>query len=198
MRARSYSSHISINMNTQKSRSNSSGVNNGANRLTIALVIIYFIALCWILLFKLGVQFSYMENRSVNLIPFREPLFLNGKMAAGETIMNIVIFVPLGIYAGLLFERLTFGKKLFFTFLISLAVEGLQYILAIGAFDVTDIINNTLGGLIGLLVFKGIQKLFHNNFKAQKFINLIAAIGTAVMILLLLLLKLNMLPLRYQ
>jgi len=170
-----------------------SKVNNVTNRLTTVLFIIYLIAICWILLFKLGVRFSYMGNRSVNLIPFREPLILNG-----ENILNVVIFVPLGVYAGILFERWIFGKKLLFFFLLSSIVEGLQYILRVGAFDVTDIIMNTLGGIFGWIIFKGLDKAFNNSIKAQKFINIIAATGTILMILLLVLLKMNMLPVKYQ
>jgi glycopeptide antibiotics resistance protein len=139
-----------------------------------------------------------MGNRSANLIPFSEPLISNGKIDVGEIILNVVIFVPLGIYAGVLFKRWTFGKKLFFCFLISLMFEGLQFILRVGAFDITDIITNTLGGLIGLMIFEAIEKLFNNSVKTQKFINIIAATGTALMISLLLLLKLKMLPVRYQ
>jgi glycopeptide antibiotics resistance protein len=70
--------------------------------------------------------------------------------------------------------------------------------LRVGAFDITDTITNTLGGIIGLLIFKAIEKVFKNSVKAQKFINITAAIGTVFMILMLLLLKMNMLPLRYQ
>ena len=172
--------------------------NNSANKLTIVLSVIYLIALFWILLFKLGVRFSYMENRKVNLIPFSEPLILNGKIDFGETIMNVVIFVPLGIYAGVLFKRWGFVKKLSFFFLISLMFEGLQFIFRIGAFDITDIITNILGGIIGSLIFEAIEKLFNNSVRSQKFITIIAAIGTVLMISFLLLLKLNMLPIRYQ
>jgi glycopeptide antibiotics resistance protein len=170
-----------------------SKVNNVTNKLTTVLFIIYLIALYWILLLKLGVRFSYMGDRRANLIPFNEPLILNS-----ENILNVVIFVPLGIYAGVLFEKWIFGNKILFFFLLSLLVEGLQYILRVGAFDVTDIITNTLGGIIGLMIFKAIEKAFNNSVKAQKFINKIAATGTVLMILLLLLLKMNMLPVRYQ
>ncbi|MBD0333353.1 MAG: VanZ family protein [Chitinophagaceae bacterium] len=178
-------------MNLQKKWRSNTKVYNVTNRLTTVLFIVYLIALCWILIFKLGVRFSYMGNRRVNLIPF-------SKIDVGEIILNALIFVPLGIYAGILFERGIFGEKLFFFFLISLIVEGLQFILAVGAFDSTDIITNTLGGIIGLMIFKAIEKAFNNSVKAQKFINIIAAIGTVLMILLLLLLKMNMLPVRYQ
>ena len=167
--------------------------NNKTNKLTNVLFIIYLIALCWILLFKLGVQFSYMGNRSVNLVPFND-----GKIDVGESILNVVICVPLGIYAGVLFKRRTFGTKLFFFFLISSMFEVLQFLLIVGTFDITDIITNILGGVIGLMIFKAIEELFNNSVKAQKFINIIAAIGTVLMISLLVLLKMNMLPVRYQ
>lgn len=138
-----------------------------------------------------------MENRSVNLIPFSE-LFLNEKIDIGETILNAVIFLPLGTYAEILFERWVFRKKLFLFILFSLIIEGLQFTLAIGAFDITDLITNTLGGVVGLMIFKAIKTAFNNSVKAQKFINIIAATGTVLMILFLLLLKINMLPVKYQ
>jgi glycopeptide antibiotics resistance protein len=162
------------------------------NKLTSALFIIYLFALFWIILFKFNIQFSYMGNiRSVNLIPFNEPLVLNGKISLAEMVLNIIIFMPLGIYAGILFEKWTIKKQLVFVFLISLIIEVLQFILILGAFDVTDIINNTLGGTIGLVIFRGIEKAFKNRAKAQRFINIIATIGTVLMISLLLFLKIN-------
>ena len=172
---------------------------NQANKLTQVLVLIYLIALVWILLFKLGVHFSYMENsRSINLIPFYEPLSLNGKLDWGEMIMNVVVFVPLGIYAGILFKGWIIGKKLFLFFIISLIIEVLQIIFGIGAFDITDLINNTLGGIIGLTIYTGIEKVFKNSVKAQKFINILATIGTISTILFLFLLKTNKLWIKYQ
>ncbi|MBZ5858136.1 VanZ family protein [Flavihumibacter profundi] len=172
--------------------------NTITNNLTTALSIIYLIALFWILLFKLGVRFFYMGNRNVNLIPFSEFFNSKAKIDVSELILNIVVFVPLGIYAGVLFKGRTFVKYLFIFFLSSLIVEGLQFILRVGIFDITDIITNTLGGIIGLMIFKAIEKIFNNGVKAQIFINIIAAIGTVLMISLLLLLKMNMLLVRYQ
>src|SRR5881398_2542352 len=134
MRSGNYLFNIINRMNLQRVVRNNSEINTVANRLTTVLFTIYLIAICWILLFKLGVQFSYMGNRRISLIPFKEPLFLNGRIDVSEVILNIVIFVPLGIYAGILFKRWNIGKKLFFFFLASLIVEGLQFILAIGAF----------------------------------------------------------------
>lgn len=63
-------------------------VNKGLNRLTLLLFTIYLIVLYWILLFKLGVRFSYIDKRSVNFIPFNDPTILNA-----ENILNVF---PLG------------------------------------------------------------------------------------------------------
>lgn len=154
------------------------------NKLTNALFVIYLIALFWIIVFKFSVPFSYLGYmRSINLIPFNESLIINGKLAFNEIIMNMVIFVPLGIYAGVLFKRWTIGKKLFLFFLISLICEALQFILGVGASDITDVISNTLGGITGLLIYKAVEKIL--GVKTQKFINIIAAAGTVLMVLLL-------------
>ena len=63
--------------------------------------------------------------------------------------------------------------------------------MVIGAFDITDIINNTIGGIVGLVLYKGIEKAFKNSSKTQKFINIISLTGTILMILFLFLLKIN-------
>src|SRR5258706_16123429 len=104
-------------MNLQKYWRSNMKDNNRTNKLTNVLFVIYLIALFWIIVLKLNVSFSYMGNRSVNLIPFSEPLILNGKLDFGEMILNVVIFVPLGIYTGVLCKRWSVGKKLFFFFL---------------------------------------------------------------------------------
>lgn len=171
---------------------------SSSNKLTSALLIIYIIVLFWILLFKLGVQFSYMPARSVNLVPFDGLFLSNGKIDKAEIILNVVIFVPLGIYVGVLFKKWTWRHKLLTFALISLMFEVLQFLFRIGAFDITDIITNTLGGLVGVLLIRAIEKLFNNEAKSQNFINAIATLGTVTVIVLLLLLKLNMLPIRYQ
>lgn len=168
-----------------------------ADKLTIILSVIYLLALCWILLFKLGVQFSYMEARRFSLVPFREYV-LYGKIDWPEIIMNVIIFIPLGVYTGVLCRRWSFAKSLLFFFAFSLIVEAAQFVFRIGAFDITDIITNTLGGIIGYLLLKVIEKIFNDRVKAQKLINIFAALGTLLMIILLVLLKTNSLGIRYQ
>jgi glycopeptide antibiotics resistance protein len=139
-----------------------------------------------------------MGERKVNFIPFNQAINLNGKIDFAEMIMNVVIFIPLGIYAGMLFRKWMVIIFVFMFFVTSLIVEGLQFLLRVGAFDITDTITNTLGGIIGLMIFKAMEKLFTNSVQAQKSINIIAAIGTGLMILFFVLLKTNNLWIRYQ
>lgn len=167
-------------------------------QLTTFLFITYLLILAWILLFKLGVQFSYMTTRSVNLIPFKVPSIANGSVDKGEMILNVIVFFPVGVYVAMLYERWMFVKKLLLFFRISLIVEALQYILAIGAFDITDIGTNTTGGIIGLVIYKAFEKILDGSLKAQKTINILAAAGTVILLTLIILLKLNILPVRYQ
>ncbi len=169
-----------------------------ANKITSVLIVIYLLVLIWILLFKFGVRFSYMETRSVNLIPFSDFLYPTERTSLSEFILNIIIFLPLGSYSGILFNRWSYTRKIFFFFSVSLIFEALQFILKIGAFDVTDIITNTFGGFVGLLIWLVIEKLFRKRISAQRFVNVVAVLGTILMITLLILLKLQLLPIRYQ
>ncbi len=159
---------------------------NKTNNLTKILFIIYMIALFWIIIFKFDIPFSNLGYmRSLNLIPFSESLIINDKLDFREMIMNVVIFIPLGIYLEILFKKYSTGRKIFIVFLISFICEVSQFILGVGASDITDIINNMSGGIIGIVIYKVIVKIMKNDVKAQKIINVIATIGTIFMTLLL-------------
>lgn len=173
-------------------------MNKQTKRLTTLLFITYLLILAWVLLLKLGVQFSYMTTRSINLVPFNAPTMLNCSIDKGEMILNVIVFFPVGVYVAMLFDRWMFVKKMSLVFLISLVIETLQYTLAIGALDITDIITNTTGGIFGIIIYQIIERLFNNPPKAKKIINILAAAATLILLTLLILLKLNMLPIRYQ
>ena len=71
-------------------------------------------------------------------------------------------------------------RKISVGFFISLGIEVLQFILAIGATDITDLLGNTLGGIIGIGVFYLFSKLFKN--KTNKIINILALIVTILLV----------------
>ncbi|KPI51594.1 VanZ family protein [Clostridioides difficile] len=154
--------------------------------ITKGLFIVYIIILTWIILFKMQFDISSLEAmnlRNINLVPFASSLIVNNRVDISEIILNVVVFAPFGIYLCMLKEEWSFIKKVVPIFLASLVFETLQYIFAIGASDITDLIGNTLGGIIGIAVFVLLSKIFKD--KAIKIINILALIVTVVVILFL-------------
>ena len=77
-----------------------------------------------------------------------------------NTILNIILFVPLGIMLPFLWKKYnTFKATLVFGFFMSMAIELLQ-ILTYRATDINDIIANTLGAVIGYCLFRMAASVF--------------------------------------
>ncbi|MCC0641967.1 MULTISPECIES: VanZ family protein [unclassified Clostridioides] len=154
--------------------------------ITKGLFVVYIILLTWIILFKMQFDISSLETmnlRNINLVPFAGSLIVNNRVDISEIILNVAIFVPFGIYLCILKEEFSFIKKIVPIFITSLVFETLQYIFAIGASDITDLIGNTLGGIIGIVVFMLLSKIFKH--KTMKIINVLALIVTAIVVLFL-------------
>ncbi len=156
--------------------------NRKQQNVTKALFIIYLIVLTWIILFKMQIHITELfqdRYRNVNLVPFQGSLATNKMTALKEIIMNVIIFVPYGVYISMLKENWNILKKTAPIFLTGLAYESLQYILSIGASDITDLIGNTLGGMFGIVLFLLLSKVLKDN--TIKVINILAMIGTVFM-----------------
>lgn len=160
-------------------------------RLTMGLFIIYLFILTWIILFKLTLDFSQLDHlKSINLIPFGSSAIVNGRIALKEIVYNVIIFIPFGLYISMLASKWLFSKKVVSCLGFSFLLELLQFIFAIGSSDITDLIGNTLGGIMGIGIFYVFKKIFKN--REGKIINIIALISTlAVAILLSLLIIIN-------
>ncbi|QDK71201.1 VanZ family protein [Lactococcus protaetiae] len=121
------------------------------------LFTIYSLILIWIILFKLSfhpINFLINVNtRSLNLVPFA----LSG--GRREVLLNVLIFVPFGVLLNMVGRKIPFLLKILIICAISFLFESLQYLLSIGASDVTDLITNSLGGLIGLSLYSIARKL---------------------------------------
>ena len=156
---------------------------NKQYNLTRILFAVYTLILAWILLFKMSFSIDELyKNRSINIIPFMGSVIVNGKIDTSEIINNIIVFIPVGIYVCMLKKDWSILKKISVGFFISLGIEVLQFVLAIGSTDITDLIGNTLGGIIGIGVFYLFSKVFKN--KTNKIINILASIATILLIAL--------------
>jgi glycopeptide antibiotics resistance protein len=142
------------------------------------LLTLYLVVLVWIVLFKLSFNISKIlehHQRSLNLIPFAAPSVVYGKINFDEMIYNCLFFIPFGLLLNVNFKKVRFLPKLTFILIFSLTAEIIQFIFAIGATDITDVITNTLGGFLGLKLYD-LSNKFINNEKLDKFIISIGAI----------------------
>lgn len=138
---------------------------------------LYLMLLTWIIVFKFRFHISDLKYiRSINLIPFKANV-------TKEILINVILFIPLGMYL-----KRTLDNKflnILLIVLISFIFEALQYILHIGVSDITDIIMNTLGGIIGISIISISSLIFNNNKFINKLFDFLLITMPVFMILLL-------------
>jgi len=147
------------------------------------LLALYLLILLWLVLFKFSLNLSSVldyQTRSLNLIPFADASRNNLR----GWIYNIVIFIPFSLLLSVNLKRANFWRKLACVLILSLAIEITQFILMIGITDITDIITNTFGGFLGLVLYD-LSNKYTDNKKLDRFI---VVAGTILLILFLLLL----------
>lgn len=126
------------------------------------LFVLYFAVLFYFLFFSEEMGRTYSERTyHYNLVPFKEIgrfIRYHRTLGTGTVLLNIVgnvaAFVPFGIFLPVFSARC---RKVWFTvfysFELSLLVELLQLVTKVGSFDVDDLILNTIGGLVGFLIY---------------------------------------------
>ena len=95
--------------------------------------------------------------------------------ALSNLLGNIAIFIPMGVYLPLLIRRKSIFVNTVCVALISAVVEVLQYIFAVGSADIDDVILNTVGGLIGVSLFRVMELLLKDQTK--KAVTVLAPVG---------------------
>lgn len=153
------------------------------NFLVPILFIIYIMLLVWIILFKLEFSISKLDTyRVINLIPFYYDNEIGMTFHLKEVLENVAIFIPFGIYLSMITCRLSFKVKVLLIFAVSFALEIFQYILAIGGTDITDLITNTCGGIIGICFYWLAVKIFRTKKRADSIIIILATVVTVAVI----------------
>lgn len=125
--------------------------------------------------------------RAVNLVPFRildgDPL--SRAFLFSNLMGNIALFLPLGVYLPLLRRDQRIWTNLVWVLLISTAAELTQYLFQVGVTDIDDVILNGLGGLLGILLYRLLLKLFKE--KVRYAVEILAPVGGALSFLFLIL-----------
>ena len=101
------------------------------------------------------------------LIPFVD--MIRGPI---DTILNVILFLPLGLFIPLLYKKYNRISRIALTgFLLSLAIELVQ-MFGRGATDINDLITNTVGACLGYFIYKLLSKVtkkeFCEKFQANK------------------------------
>ena len=142
---------------------------------------IYCVLVIWIILFKMS-RISEIGNlvhpRKINLIPFH-----HGEAMAfliSDVIRNVLIFLPVGIYLKML--KVPNGNAVLFGAGFSMTLEILQFLLVIGEPDITDVITNTSGTLIGVCVYLLLIVIFRQYEKLDRLLTILASICTVLLL----------------
>lgn len=159
------------------------------NILSIILFCIYILLLIWIVLLKCNIYLSitngYFEFKTLTLkerfdyylIPFID-YFNNDStqtfIKLKDGILNVIVFIPLGLYLSFFIKKNKFIKVIIYTFLISLLFEIIQLFSLLGSFQTEDLILNLVAGLLGYIIYKIIYK--EKNIKVLNILSLICII----------------------
>ena len=96
-----------------------------------------------------------------------------------DTMLNVILFVPMGLFLPLLYKKYNTIKAVAITgFMFSLSVETVQ-MFGWGSSDINDLITNTIGACLGYLISNVLLKLVPNKLMKQldsKNINVIAEV----------------------
>lgn len=152
-----------------------------SKKCTLGLLIFYLVALTWIILFKFQFSIADLPHlRNINLIPFGNSVIVNGTIDFSEIIQNLLVFVPYGLFIHILWEEKPLLKQFLPIICTSFLFEIVQFIFAIGGTDITDIITNSLGGFLGIVIAI-VSKILNKNW--IKVINVISLIGAILLTL---------------
>lgn len=117
--------------------------------LLMLCFIIYILLLYYIVTFQ---DNNYGTN---NFVPFRE-IFrydVNSRLFLKNVIGNVLLFVPFGIFVTYYVKNDKVYQTLFLSILVSCSIEFAQSVIGRTA-DIDDVILNTIGGILGYIIFK--------------------------------------------
>lgn len=138
-----------------------------------SMIYVYIVMVLFVTVMPFTLPFGGTNNlfmETANFIPFRY-LMANYSGAARELILNVIMMMPFGFLYPIAKKKGVLSTVAF-TFLFSLIIESSQLLSAwwgglhSRTFDVTDLITNTIGGLIGYLIFIVVRPAVQKILKA--------------------------------
>lgn len=122
---------------------------NHARRVLLVCFVLWMLVMVWAVLWKIETPWTAARLRDLKLVPLVATAEA-GASAPIEVVENVLLFVPVGLFLGMLAPRWPWWRAGLVAAGTSIALESAQYVLATGASDVTDVLGNTAGALLGL------------------------------------------------
>lgn len=114
---------------------------------TLLLIEYIFILFCSTVIFR-----TTGATRQYDFHPFWS---YNRPELLPENIMNVVVFIPVGVLLGFMFQgsrfKMTWWKALLIGCSISITIETLQFCFMKGFSELDDVMHNTLGCIMGYM-----------------------------------------------
>ena len=150
---------------------------NIAREIILFIFFVYFLFLLLLTIFKGGrIEFSnqfnsYMYREHgllgiINIVPIKETIntFMHSETGMRNSLRNLIgnilVFMPLGFFIPLLFDKFNNLKKVLKVgCLSSLAIELSQLFVGSNVCDIDDVIYNTLGALAGFICYKTFETI---------------------------------------
>lgn len=103
-----------------------------------------------------------MEIRKIDLSFLKNLLFnLNHTIDSQiETVLNSVLLLPVGVLLTLCVTKIKWWQVFMCGFLMSFSIEIIQYVTKRGTFELTDLIENSIGALLGYMICRFIKKYY--------------------------------------
>ena len=127
----------------------------------------YLVVLIRIVLFKQVALYNLFAaigsmERTISIIPFKSLLdMINNNISVTRILENILgniaIFIPFGLLLPIVQKDMS-KKIILYGLITSALIEIIQYVFALGSSDIDDLMLNTLGTVIGYLLYKIIHK----------------------------------------
>ena len=113
--------------------------------------------LVWIVSLVLIFRSAMPERRAI-LTPFwsHDPSLEGYGHLHPEVILNVLIFIPVGVLLGCASDRMKWWKALLYGASFSILIEVLQYVTRRGFAEFDDVFHNTLGCLLGFALYAAV------------------------------------------
>lgn len=81
-----------------------------------------------------------------------------------QLIINIGMLVPVGFLLPVVLPcKRKYTLTLLISFLLIILIEVMQFVMKCGTFEIDDIVNNMIGAIVGILVYRLFETIYHKH-----------------------------------